>query len=303
MLQEPQEKNVPARLLGRSFGPAALSAIREEIDLARPCMRSEIARRVSKRLAWQTLGGRDALMSTRVALLRLAANGLIELPPPRRGNGNGKLWRPATRFLPPAQSLEGSLQSLQPVELRVVNGAECSRLWNSLIAEYHYLGHSNLPGAQVRYLIYGSQNLLGAIGFGAAAWTLSLRDQFIGWTPAQRGRSLPLVLNNARFLILPWVRVAHLASHVLARCARQLPGDFLRRYGWRPVLLETFVQEPYTGTCYRAAQWTCLGRTRGRGKKGPHPLAGQTPVPVKHLWVYPLARHFRRALCTEEPLA
>jgi hypothetical protein len=169
------------------------------------------------------------------------------------------------------------------------------------MAAYHYLGHANLPGAQLRYLIYGRDNLLGAIGFGAAAWSLSLREQFIGWTPAQRQRRLPWVLNQARFLILPWVRVAHLASHVLARAARQLPEDFGRRYGWRPVLLETFVQEPYAGACYRAAHWTYLGPTRGRGKKGPHPAAGQSPLPVKHLWVYPLVRHFRRALCGEGP--
>jgi hypothetical protein len=112
---------------------------------------------------------------------------------------------------------------------------------------------------------------------------------------------LGLVANQQRFLILPWVRTAQLASHVLARCAHQLPGDFSQRYGWRPVLLETLVQEPYRGTCYRAAQWIYLGPTRGRGKLGPHPVAGKSPVPVKQLWVYPLVRHFRRLLCSEEP--
>jgi hypothetical protein len=302
MLQDRLDQNPPARLLGRPFGPQALSAIREEISLARPRLRAEIARRVCQRLAWRNPRGQDALMSARVALLRLQAKGLIELPAPRNGNGNGKPWSAAIETLPPEQSLGASLSGLRPVELRVVSDPPQSRLWNSLIAQYHYLGHSNLPGAQVRYLIYARNQLLGAIGFGAAAWALSLRDQWIGWTPAQRRRSLPLVLNNARFLILPWVRVPHLASHLLARCARQLPADFSRRYGWSPALLETFVQDPYPGACYRAAQWIYLGRTRGRGKKGPHPLAGQTPVPVKHLWVYPLARHFRCALCSEEPL-
>lgn len=302
MLQDRLDENAPRRLLGRAFGPQALCAVREEIGLARPRLRAEIARRVCQRLAWQTPGGQDALMSARVALLRLAAKGLIELPAPRNGNGNGKPWHPPIGVVPPEPALGTCLSHLRPIDLQVVRDPEQSRLWNNLIAEYHYLGHSNLPGAQLRYLIYGRNHLLGALGFGAAAWSLSLRDQFIGWTPAQRQRSLPWVLNNARFLILPWVRVAHLASHILARCARQLPEDFSRRYGWRPVFLETFVQEPYPGTCYRAAQWIYLGATRGRGKKGPHPVAGKTPVPVKHLWVYPLGQHFRRALCSEEPL-
>jgi hypothetical protein len=302
VLQEQRQKAAPTRLLGRAFGPAALRAVREEIRLARPWLRTEIARRLCKRLGWRTPGAQHALMSARVALLRLAAAGLVELPPPRNGNGNGKPWHPPRDLLPPVQPLQGPLSRLQPLELQVVRDPEQSRLWNSLMAAYHYLGQSNLPGAQLRYLIYGRDNLLGAIGFGAAAWSLSLRDQFVGWTPAQRQRRLPWVLNNARFLILPWVHVPHLASHVLARCARQLPNDFGQRYGWRPVLLETFVQAPYSGACYRAAQWTCLGQTRGRGKKGPHPQAGRTPVPVKHLWVCPLVRDFRRTLCWEEPL-
>ncbi len=241
-------------------------------------------------------------MSARVALLRLQAKGLIELPAPRNGNGNGKVWQPTLRLEPPPQPLQVSLSELQPLELQLVRRPEQSQLWNSLVAQYHFLGHYNLPGAQLRYLICANQQVLGAIGFGAAAWSVALRDRFIGWTAAQRQRALPRVLNNARFLLLPWVRVAHLASPLLARCARQLPGDFSARYGWRPVLLETFVQEPYRGTCYRAAQWVPLGQTQGRGKKGPHPRGDQTPVPVKHVWVYPLAPDFRRALCAEEPL-
>jgi len=241
-------------------------------------------------------------MSTRVALLRLQAKGLIELPAPRNGNGNGRAWQPTLRLEPPLQPLEATLSELGPIELQLVGNAAQSQLWNSLVAQYHYLGHCNLPGAQVRYLLGARQQLLGAIGFGAAAWSLALRERFIGWTRAQRQRALPLVLNNARYLLLPWVRVAHLASHVLARCARQVPRDFCARYGWRPVLLETFVQEPWRGTCYRAAQWMPLGPTRGRGKQGPHPQGGHTPVPVKHLWVYPLVPDFRRALCAEEPL-
>lgn len=302
MRQQRAAHSIPAQVLGRPFGPAALCAVREEIASANPCLRAEIARRVCQRLGWRTPGGQDALMSARVALLRLQAKGLIELPAPRNSNGNGKVWRPRLGLEPPAQPLEANLRKLRPVELQIVSTPEQSELWNSLVARYHYLGHANLPGAQLRYLVYAGQEILGAIGFGAAAWSLAARDRFIGWTAAQRQRALPRVLNNARFLLLPWVRVAHLASHLLGRCARRLPMDFWARYGWRPVLLETFVQEPYRGTCYRAAGWIDLGRTQGRGKKGPHPKGEQTPVPLKHVWVYPLVSDFRSALCLEEPL-
>ena len=180
-------------------------------------------------------------------------------------------------------------------------GAEPSKLWNSLIEHYHYRGHANLPGAQLRYLLYGSgQRLLGAIGFGASAWKLAPRDRWIGWNGGQRRRGLDLVLNNARFLIGPWVKVANLAGHLLGQCVRRLPEDFQQRYGWRPVLLETFVESPFVGRSYRAANWIYLGQTQGRGKKGAHPVDGQSPLPVKQLWVYPLRSDFRAHLASRE---
>ena len=157
----------------------------------------------------------NRLMSARVALLRLQAKGLIELPAPRNGNGNGKVWRPRLTFEPPARPLEANLGQLRPIELQIVSTPEQSELWNSLVARYHYLGHANLPGAQLRYLVYAGQEVLGAIGFGAAAWSLAARDRLIGWTVAQRQRALPRVLNNARFLILPRVPSYCYTSFVL----------------------------------------------------------------------------------------
>jgi hypothetical protein len=301
-VRDQEQTNVPRRLIGRSFGVEALQAIRQEIGLSSPRLRAEIARRVCARLNWQTPGGQPALMSARVALLRLQARGLIELPRPRNSNANGRV-RLACALVAAAERLEVSLGTLQPVELQIVRTKEQSRLWNGLIARYHYLGHHNLPGAQIRYLVYSkNQFLLGALGFGAAAWTLSVRDKFISWNAEQRQRFLPWVLNNARFLILPWVVVPNLASHILGCCARQLTQDFEQRYGWRPVLLETFVQEGYRGTCYRAANWKYLGPTQGRGKKGSHAVEGKTPVPLKEVWIYPLVQDFRRVLCADTPL-
>jgi hypothetical protein len=151
------------------------------------------------------------------------------------------------------------------------------------------------PGAQLRYLVYCTQQQpIALLGFGAAAWMCAPRDRYIGWSHEQRRQHLHLIVNNARFLILPWVRSKHLASMILAQAARMLPADWQEVYGYRPVLLETFVETPrFKGTCYKAANWTYLGHTKGRGKLGP---AGKQSVPIKDLWVCPLNRCFRESL-------
>ena len=164
----------------------------------------------------------------------------------------------------------------------------------SLSTATTYLGYTPLPGAQQRYFAYSGATLLALLGFGAAAWQCAPRDRFIGWTHAQRQRHLPLIVNNARFLILPWVRSPNLASKLLAMAARRVPLDWQQRYGYRPVLLESFVEtERFTGTCYKAANWRYLGQTKGRGKLGP---PGRQSVSIKDLWVYPLEARFRDRL-------
>ena len=153
------------------------------------------------------------------------------------------------------------LRLLRPADLR-------SRLWNEFVERYHYLGYRPLPGAQQRYFVHAAAGLLLALaGFGAAAWRTATRERFVGWDPPTRQRYLPLVVNHARYLIVPWICLPSLASHLLACLQRQLPGDWQRRYGIRPVLLETFCETTrYAGTCYRAANWAHLGQTQGRGK-------------------------------------
>jgi len=154
--------------------------------------------------------------------------------------------------------------------------------------------YTPLPGAQLRYLIDCDQGMLGAIGFGAAAWKVAARDRWIGWEAPCRETHLGRVLNNARFLILPWIQVKNLASKVLALAAARIPDDFAARYGERPVLLETFVEIPrFRGTCYRAANWRHLGETTGRGKCD---RAHRAALPRKAVYVYPLAADFRSAL-------
>ena len=170
-------------------------------------------------------------------------------------------------------------------------------LWNAYIQRYHYLGHQLLPGAQLRYFVRASGKVIALLGFGASAWKVKARDACIGWTAEQRQRGLHLIVNNARFLILPWVKCRNLASRVLALISRRLAQDWHTRYAYRPVLLETFVEKPrFTGTCYKAANWRYLGDTQGRGKLDTRHQYGE---PVKSIWIYPLAHDFRRQLCAQ----
>ena len=185
---------------------------------------------------------------------------------------------------------------LSRIRLEPVQGRAESRLWNSFIERHHYLGHQPLPGAQLRYFVRSGGQIIAALGFGASAWKIKPRDAFIGWTDEQRKRNLHLVINNARFLILPWVHCKNLASRILSLAAQRLADDWSLRYAYRPVLLETFVARPrFTGICYKAANWRYLGDTQGRGKLD---TLHQKTKPIKSLWVYPLRRDFRQQLCT-----
>jgi hypothetical protein len=291
---ETMDATIPSCLCGRHFDAADLARIRHEIALAQPPLRAEIARRVCQVLDWRDVRGRPKLMSARVGLLRLHRAGLIELPPPTRTNGNGRTLVPRPDSWPEPVPVTCPLRALSGLHLAPVGDRRASRLWNALIEREHYLGYNPLPGAQLRYLIQWKGGVLGAIGFGAAAWKVAARDRWIGWTPTQRQAHLGRVLNNARFLILPWVRVQHLASKVLSLAARQVAVDFPARYGERVVLLETFVEIPrFAGTCYRAANWQYLGETTGRGKNA---RTHQATLPRKAVYVYPLAADFRAAL-------
>ncbi len=186
------------------------------------------------------------------------------------------------------------MHALSALRLEPVHKPQDSRLWNEYIERYHYLGYKPLPGAQLRYFVRAADVLVALLGFGAAAWQTAPRDRFIGWCAPTRQRNLHLIVNQARFLILPWVQSQNLASKLLARAARQLPNDWQARYGYRPVLMETFVEtDRFTGACYRAANWIYVGQTKGRGKLGP---SGKQSVPVKDLWLYPLTRDFRQTL-------
>jgi len=232
-------------------------------------------------------------------MLRMARDGLIALPPPEKGNGNGHNRPRLTAASDPREPVSLGPAELRAIVLSPVTRLEDSSLWNEFVQRYHYLGYKPLPGEQIRYLVRSGDSLLAALGFGAAAWKVAPRDRFIGWTTRQREARLHLVVNNARFLILPWAHVPNLASHILARAARQLPADWRMRYGHAPVLLETFVErDRFRGTSYRAANWIHVGATQGRGKLDIHM---RFPVTVKDIFLYPLHKQFRCELCTAAP--
>ena len=205
-------------------------------------------------------------------------------------------WIRTSRPSDPKAPLSLSAGALGPLVLRPVATPPDSALWNELIERYHYLGYKPLPGAQIRYLVFGRGHLLAALGFGAAAWKVAPRDQFVGWTADQRRANLHQVVNNARFLILPWVTIRNLASRILAAIAKRLASDWDNRYGYQPCLLETFVErDRFRGTCYRAANWIYVGDTQGRGKLDRH---HRNALPVKHVYLYPIHKRFRPKLHT-----
>jgi len=284
------------RYCGRDFSAADQATIGALLAGQPTANRARLSRLVCEALEWRRPDGRLKDMSCRVAMLRMQAHGLIQLPPPQKRNHNG---RPYHRRTPQAEPerlvLVASVGALADLRLELVTDRTHSHLWNEYIDRYHYLGYQPLPGAQLRYLARANDRVLALLGFGAAAWKTAPRDRFIGWTAPQRQRHLHLVVNNARFLILPWVRCRNLASRLLSLATRRLAQDWQDRYGYGPVLVETFVQTPrFRGTCYKAANWIYLGETQGRGKLD---IEHQAQLPRKGIWVHPLVRDFRRQLC------
>ena len=282
------------RYSGRVFGPQEIEGVRAIIRAHPQASRQQLSYRVCEVFDWRKPDGSLKDMSCRVALLRMHREGVIELPPPSHKVNPCRSFGRRTAQAEPGPLLEAAVHELGELRLERVE-RKANALWNEYIDRYHYLGYKPLAGAQLRYFAYAGERRVGLLGFGAAAWKTGPRDAWIGWSREQRQRNLGAVVNNARFLVLPWVRVKGLASKLLAMAARGLPADWVGRYGYRPVLLETFVEvERFAGTCYRAANWTCVGRTQGRGKLGDHRV-GQ--VPTKAVWVYPLVRNFRERLC------
>ena len=279
---------------GREFSLQEIEQIKQLMQQNPTLLRTPLSRKLCELFAWTKPNGELKDMSCRVALLRMQADGLITLPPSRMPHRSRPHF-PATAATDAQSPLLGPVHELATLTLQPVLGTPASRLWNEYIQRYHYLGYTPMSGSQMRYNVFAGEQLVALLSFGASAWKLGPREQFIGWPEPLRLKNLQRVVNNARFLILPWVQSKGLASKILSKVARQLPNDWQLRYGYRPVLLETFVEsQRHRGTCYKAANWVHIGQTTGRGKKS---AVHHQIIPIKDIWLYPLRRDFAAVLC------
>ncbi len=281
---------------GRTFRAADLELMRQ---IARECAAlgvTEIARTVCELVEWKRPSGKLKNHECRHLLERLQADGFLTLPPVRGLGGRGPrridIARPCVEPAP----VECVASDCEPLTLALVAGEAESHRWREQMERYHYLGCRVPFGAHLRYWARHRDRDLACLLWTSPAWKMQARDAWIGWGDEQRRHHLPWIVNNGRFLMLPWVRVNGLASKILALSARQLPRDLEARYGCRPLLLETLVDAArFRGTCYRAANWIHVGQTAGRGRmdRG-HTAHGQA---VKDIYVYPLVRNARQRLC------
>ena len=276
----------------------------EELDLIRQITRdfstlslTELAHTVCELLEWRRPNGGLKSRECYLFLLALHSRGWLPWlsPPPNKLRPRAAVWDE----LSDAQAwLTGSIGDYLPLQLQLLDSSPDRRLFRQYIQRYHYLGYKVPYGAQLRYFVRSPKPpcpVLACLLFTSAAWKMAPRDACIGWSQAARQTNLPLVVNHSRFLILPWVRVPNLASHILSLAARQLPRDWLAAYRAQPVLLETLVDGTrYHGGCYRAANWTEVGLTQGRGRMD---RSGKVQGVRKHIFLFPLHRHWRKCLC------
>jgi len=287
---------VECRYYGRDFTEDEMALLRALIAEPAQLSRRALSIEFCRRIGWLKPDGGLKDMMARVTMLAMHRDGLIELPPPRWQRSRPKpiVFGPDTE--PPLFPAPTILDEVRPLDFRiVVHSTREGRVWNEFVARYHYLGYKTLVGAQMRYAVHDRNGWpIAMLGFSTAAWKLAPRDAFIGWTPEMREKNLPLVVDNPRFLILPWVEIPNLGSHILAIVRRRLPTDWTERYATTPVLIETFVETPrYTGAVYRASGWTRVGTTQGRGRYDRHTKRAQ---PKKDIWLRPLRKDWRRTL-------
>jgi hypothetical protein len=280
---------------GRLITPTDLETIRTLLRTTPDLSRRALSVVLCDRWQWRQPNGRSCDAICRGLLLWLHRGGHIELPPPQWTTR--KPWRPRTSAPPvliDSTPIETSLRTLGPVTFHQVRRTPDEGLVQSLLAQYHYLGYQQPVGEHLKYLVVAGDRPVACLTWGSAPGALGLRDRFIGWSVEARRRNLRLLAYNPRFLILPWVRVPHLASHLLGRMAAQLSRDWQQIYGHPIYWLETFIDPArFRGTCYRAANWIPLGRTTGRGHRAP---TKQPTRPMKEVLGYPLTPDFRARL-------
>lgn len=286
------------KFCGQTVNAEQLSEIVEIIETFPKLSRTELSNTVCELFSWKRPTGKLKSVECRQFLERLDEKGTIKLPACRKqyaNKGSVKVQRTSRADLQPTISTK--LKRLSPILLTRVNNQEQRQLWYEYVDRYHYLGYQLPFGAQLRYFIKSgaTDDILGCFQFSSPAWKMAPRDRWIGWVDDQRKAHLQKIINNSRFLILPWVEVKNLASRALSLAVKRVPDDWQDCYGYRPVLLETLVdQKRFKGTCYKAANWIHVGKTTGRGRMDrDHSRQGAA---VKEIYVYPLSSRFRQEL-------
>jgi len=286
----------PVKLRGRVFSVGELETIRSIVSSSTGESRHALSKQICELLDWRQANGQLKDRSCRDALSRLEERGFLQLPPPHSKP------KPRSPICITDQTNERPAFMPSPREVNaesfsIVSGKKDRRLWSEYVERYHYLGYGVPVGPNIKYFVHVRGELIACMAFSGAAWKVGVRDRWIGWRHEQREQRLHLIVNNTRFLILPWIQVKNLASRLLGLAARRLPEDWLCKYSYRPVLFETFVHvDRHAGTCYRAANWLCLGLTDGRGRMD---RRKQRALPRKSILVYPLEADISR-LCAAD---
>lgn len=283
---------------GRRISSVEIGEIRSLIEANPRWSRWRLSRVLAEKWQWYASSGELKDMAARTLLLKLHERKLIQLPERRRAPGQRFAGAEPDLFdAVTPELITGELASVLPVEIRLVSPKQSEyRRFQRYLAQHHYLRYGGPVGENLGYLIRSPAGEdLACLLFGAAAWQCAPRDRWIGWTSEQRAQGLPHIANNSRFLILPWVRLKNLASHILCQVAHRINADWQRRYGHPIYLLETFVQQDrFQGTCYQAANWIHVGQTTGRTRQDRH---NRVHAPFKEIYLHPLTRHAQRQLC------
>src|SRR3990170_959209 len=282
---------------GREIAKDDIELVRRLIEANPSRNRTQLSQELCLLWNWRAANGQIKDMACRTLLLKLEQRGHITLPERQTpGRGSRKLSIP---YVPHnTASIACSLSILEPVDIELVGRSIGLDLFQCLLSRYHYLGFSSTVGENMKYLVFDREhNPLACLLFGSAAWNCAPRDDFIGWNAKTRKDNLQFLTNNMRFLILPWVRAPHLASHILGQVARRISSDWMVRYNHPIYLLETFVErERFRGVCYQAANWIYVGQTRGRSRNDRY---ATLKVPIKDIYLYPLTKRFRETLTHE----
>lgn len=283
---------------GRKITPEDIELIKKLIGTNPSWGRTRLSKELCILWNLRSAGGGLKDMSCRNLLLKLQKQKLLTLPAPKKKANNDKRNSSTRLVLHSSLAISARLKDLSPVEIKPVEDRVELDLFKCFLSLYHYLGFSGTVGENLKYMVYeASGRPLACLLFGSSAWACRPRDDFIGWNRDQRRKNLSLTTNNMRFLILPWVSVKYLASHILSKVCQRIKDDWVRKYGHPVYLLETFVErDRFAGTCYRASNWTRIGETQGRSRND---RSHNIEVPVKDIYLYPLVKRFRKVLSCE----